>query len=165
MGQTDSLIHPPHSPSPWFVRSHPSLPSALSSHLLAEPRAPPTSFRFFLAGGCARIGLWAPCIDAPPPPDRKGCFPQAFVLRKWRDSPRKVRSGGLVRATGSSGLRRVVDGCFSYASGILYQRFPCVQCVGVSICIGSSGDSCDGDDVLCGGSGLLLSSRSGRYTP
>lgn len=41
----------------------------------------------------------------------------------------------------------------------------CLQCVRGWICIGASGDSRDGDDVVRGGSGLLLGSRSGRYTP
>jgi len=55
---------------------------------------------------------------------------------------------------------------FGYACEIPDRRFPCVRTVCSRVDLHwEVGDSRDGDDVVRGGSGLLLRSRSGRYTP
>jgi len=56
---------------------------------------------------------------------------------------------------------------FSYACEIPDQRFPYVCAYSVCSRVDlhwEVGGSRDGDDVPCAGSGLLLGSRSGRYT-
>jgi len=55
---------------------------------------------------------------------------------------------------------------FAYACEISDRRFPCVRAVCSRVDLHwNFGDSRDGDDVVRGGSGLLLGSISVRYTP
>lgn len=168
------LPYSPTHPTPTLppgLRSHPAAPVP-GSHSSAQPKAPTFPPASFLSGGFPRIRLWVPWVDAPPPsPGRDGGFPPGLPapeVARFAGSDLLIRFEEQVSRVGccaSAGVcARVVRfgdvWGFSFPNLCLRVRAACSR----PDLHFSGGDWRGGDDVLCGGSDLLLGCRSGRYT-